>query len=153
MKALELKLPPFPLGLAVAAAMWAASRAWPAFGFDFPGREVFAFALGIAGFSFAVAGIAAFRRASTTPNPMRPENAAVLVTTGPYRISRNPMYAGLLIALAGLGLYLANALGFLLLPMLVAYLNRFQIGPEEAVLAEKFGEAFEAYKRSVRRWL
>jgi len=76
---------------------------------------------------------------------MRPENTAVLVTAGPYRISRNPMYAGLLIAW---GLWLGNALGLVLLPMLVAYLNRFQIEPEE-----KFGEAFIAYKRTVRRWI
>jgi protein-S-isoprenylcysteine O-methyltransferase Ste14 len=150
---LELKIPPFPLGLAVAVGMWLIARQWPAAAFDFPAREVLALALGSAGLAFAIAGVASFRRAKTTPNPMRPENAAVLVATGPYRISRNPMYAGLLIALGGWALHLGNALGFVLLPLLVVYLNRFQIGPEEKALEGKFGESFSAYKRRVRRWI
>ncbi len=153
LKALELKIPPFPIGLAAAAGMWFIAREWPAFGFDWPGKDVLAFALGIAGFAFAVAGIAVFRSARTTPNPMRPENATTLVTTGPYRISRNPMYAGLVVALGGWGLHLGNALGFVLLPVLVVYLDWFQIWPEEAILAKTFGEAFAAYCRKVRRWL
>jgi protein-S-isoprenylcysteine O-methyltransferase Ste14 len=63
------------------------------------------------------------------------------------------MYVGLLAVLAAWALHLGNALGFLLLPVLVAYLDRFQIGPEERVLEKKFGATFVAYRRTVRRWI
>jgi protein-S-isoprenylcysteine O-methyltransferase Ste14 len=153
MKALELRIPPLALAFAVALAMWLVARMWPAFGFSFASQDLAALALAAAGIAFALAGIVAFRRASTTPHPMHPGNASALVTTGPYRYSRNPMYVGMLTALAAWALYLGNTLGFLPLPALVAYLNRFQIGPEERALEGKFGEAFGAYKRAVRRWV
>jgi protein-S-isoprenylcysteine O-methyltransferase Ste14 len=63
------------------------------------------------------------------------------------------MYWGLLLALTGCAIYLANALAFLFLPVFVACISRLQIVPEERALAAKFGDAFAAYKRSVRRWL
>jgi protein-S-isoprenylcysteine O-methyltransferase Ste14 len=153
MRALELKIPPPVLALAVAVGMWLIARTWPAFGFSFPGQNLAALALASAGIAFALAGAMAFHRAKTTHHPMRPHETSVLVTTGPYRVSRNPMYFGLLAVLAAWALHLGNALGFLLLPALVAYLDRFQIGPEEKVLEGKFGAAFGAYRRRVRRWI
>ncbi|HEX8963646.1 MAG TPA: isoprenylcysteine carboxylmethyltransferase family protein [Rhodocyclaceae bacterium] len=153
MKALELKIPPPVLALAVAFGIWLIARAWPGFGFAFPGQNIAAAVLAGAGIAFALAGVAAFHRANTTHHPMRPHDTATLVTTGPYRVSRNPMYVGVLAALAAWALFLGSALGFVLLPLLVAYLNRFQIGPEERVLAGKFGEEFVAYQRAVRRWI
>ena len=75
-----------------------------------------------------------------------------MVTSGVYRVSRNPMYAGLLLGLAGWALHLAHPLPFVVLPLFVAYLNRFQIAPEERWLAERFGADFTAYQSRVRRW-
>ena len=63
------------------------------------------------------------------------------------------MYAGLLCVLAGGALALGNALALLAPAAFVAYMNRFQIRPEERALREKFGVAFDAYARAVRRWL
>lgn len=153
MEALELKIPPPVLALATAAGMWFVARTWPAFGFAFPGQDILAVALAVAGVAFALWGVITFHHADTTHNPMRPDKTSVLVTRGPYRFSRNPMYVGVLTVLAAWGLYLGNLLGFLLLPLLVAYLSRFQIGPEERVLEGKFGAGFDAYRQSVRRWL
>jgi protein-S-isoprenylcysteine O-methyltransferase Ste14 len=86
-------------------------------------------------------------------NPLTPQATSTLVTSGVYRFSRNPMYVGLLFVLAGWGSYLANSLALLVLPLFVASMTRWQILPEERIMATKFGAEFEAYKRSVRRWL
>ena len=153
MKWLELKLPPAVLFLAFAAAMWAVARGCPGVGFTMPFRKETALALFAAGLGLGATGVRAFLRARTTIHPERPERTAVLVTTGLYGISRNPMYLGLLLLLAGWAVTLANAAAFLLLPGFIGAMNRLQILPEERRLRTKFGAAYEAYLRAVRRWL
>ena len=66
---------------------------------------------------------------------------------------QNGMYVGLLFALTGWAVFLSHVLAFAFLPIFAAYMNRFQISPEERVLSAKFGSEFSAYKQSVRRWL
>ncbi len=153
MRALELKIPPPAVGLCVGVSMWLAARALPVFAFALPGREYFAVALAAAGLLTDVAGIASFVRARTTVNPLKPANASSLVTSGIYRITRNPMYFGMLLILFAWATYLANAVAFAIVPAFILYLNRFQIEPEERALAALFGDAFVAYKTRVRRWL
>jgi protein-S-isoprenylcysteine O-methyltransferase Ste14 len=76
-----------------------------------------------------------------------------LVMGGVYRLTRNPMYLAMLVVLAAWALVVSNFAAFLLLPLFVAYLNRFQILPEERALQARFGAEFERYRSSVRRWL
>ena len=153
LSALELKIPPVVVFLVFAAAMWFVDSHCPWADIALPGRRPLAILLfgtgGILGFS----GVASFLRAHTTVHPERPHRASKLVTTGVYRISRNPMYAGLLCLLVGGAVELSNGLAILLLPVFVAYMNRFQIRPEERVLQEKFGAEYEAFTHSTRRWL
>jgi len=77
----------------------------------------------------------------------------VLVARGIYRYSRNPMYLGFLLLLTALACYLMNAAAFILLPLFLLYMNRFQIVPEERHLLQKFGTEYQAYTTQVRRWL
>jgi protein-S-isoprenylcysteine O-methyltransferase Ste14 len=112
-----------------------------------------ALGLGAAGLVLDAAALAAFVRARTTVNPLRPEKSSALVRSGAYRLSRNPMYLGLALLLAGWAIWLANALALALLPAFVAWLDRFQIRPEERALAARFGAEYEAYRARVRRWL
>ena len=84
---------------------------------------------------------------------MQPAKTTSLVAGGVYRFTRNPMYLGLLLVLAGWAVFLSNALAFALLPAFIAYIGRFQIAPEERALAAKFGTEYEAYRTEVRRWL
>jgi protein-S-isoprenylcysteine O-methyltransferase Ste14 len=139
--------------LAVALAMWAAARQWPRFHVAIPGSLPVAAALAVLGAVVALAGIAAFRAAGTTVNPLRPGGASALVRRGVYRISRNPMYLGLVAGLLGWGLYLSHALALACVPVLAWWLDRFQVAPEEQAMRAKFGQAFDDYARSVRRWL
>ncbi|HEY0885182.1 MAG TPA: isoprenylcysteine carboxylmethyltransferase family protein [Ramlibacter sp.] len=153
MSSLELKVPPLAQVGVFAGLMWLAARALPAPAFTFPGQLVAALLLVAAGALVAGAGVVAFRRARTTVDPRDPGKSTELVATGIYRASRNPMYLGFLLALAGWGIFLGNALALAALPVFVAAINRLQIAPEERVLRARFGESYTRYERSVRRWL
>ncbi len=153
MLSLELKIPPPAVGLLVAGAMWWGSRygvleAVP------PGwRLGAALAIAAIGAAFDVAGIIAFRRAKTTVNPMKPEKSAALVSSGIYRITRNPMYVGMAFILLAWAVYLASPWALIGPLAFAAYITRFQIRPEERVLATRFGAEFASYRARVRRWL
>ena len=153
MPALELKIPPLVVVLVTAALMWLVARAVPELGFLVPARDFVAISVALAGVITIALGVVSFVRAGTTVNPMKPESASSLVASGIYKLTRNPMYLGYLLALLGWAIFLSNVLAFLLLPAFVLYLNRFQINPEERMLATLFGQEFAAYKASVRRWL
>jgi protein-S-isoprenylcysteine O-methyltransferase Ste14 len=84
---------------------------------------------------------------------MKPQSSSSLVISGIYALTRNPMYLGFLLVLLGWAIFLSNALAFLFLPAVIFYLNRFQIEPEETVLASLFGQEFVAYRSRVRRWI
>jgi protein-S-isoprenylcysteine O-methyltransferase Ste14 len=92
-----------------------------------------------------------FRRAGTSMVPMNPTTA--LVTTGPYRFTRNPMYLGMAF------LYIAFALAFgviwalIVLPVVLAAVDQLVIAREEVYLARKFGQPYSEYVSRVRRWL
>ena len=153
MRWLELKVPPVPLAALFAAAMYGMAKVMPAGAFAFPDRIPIAPIVAILGGAVSLAGVITFLAKRTTMNPLTPDGAAMVVTGGVYRFSRNPMYLGLLLALAGLGLHLSNAVTLLFLPVFVAYMNRFQIEPEERILLAKFGPPFAQYMATVRRWI
>lgn len=107
----------------------------------------------IAGTCLIAVSVALFIRARTTIEPTRPGRAAVLVVSGFNRISRNPMYLGMLLWLLAWALWLGSPAGIAGLPLFVLYMNRFQISLEERFLAEKFGQQYEDYRSRVRRWV
>jgi protein-S-isoprenylcysteine O-methyltransferase Ste14 len=153
MRFLELRIPPPAVGLVVAAGMWAAARFSPVLRLPDVGRLSVAVILTAVGVAVAVGGVMSFRRARTTVNPLKPETSAALVSTGVYSFTRNPMYLGMLLVLFAWAVYLSS-IWSLLGPVLFAlYITRFQIVPEERVLARLFGATFAAYKKRVRRWL
>ena len=153
MKWLELRVPPPAVLVVVALLMWLVARALPSLAFQIPARGALAIAIALIGLAAAVFAVFQFRRAGTTPNPMKPHESATVVMTGVYRYSRNPMYLGDLLILAGWAIWLANVAGFAGLLLFVAYINRYQIVPEERALEARFGAAYLQYRRTVRRWL
>ena len=154
MSALELKIPPPLVAAAVAGGMYAAaSLLLPVLALP-PGLRVgAALALAGVGAGFDLAGLLAFRKAKTTVNPLTPSKSAAVVTTGVYRLTRNPMYLGLALILLGLAVYLASVWALFGPLVFAAYITRFQIVPEERVLTARFGAAFSTYCARVRRWL
>jgi protein-S-isoprenylcysteine O-methyltransferase Ste14 len=153
MQALELKLPPLVVWLLSAVAVAAAARLWPGASMPFAGHRAAAVVVLLLGIMIAVAGVVQFRRARTTVNPLAPVNASAIVASGVYRLSRNPMYLGMALALCSLALWWASAAGGVLVLLFCLYLTQFQIKPEERALLAKFGQPYAAYLRQVRRWL
>lgn len=153
MHALELRVPPLALVLVSGLVMWAVAANLPRAIFSLPGAPVFAIAIALTGLAIAFAGVSAFRRHSTTVNPMSPDAAASIVSDGIYRFTRNPMYLGLVLMLTGWALYLANLAALIILPAFAAYMTQFQIKPEERALLAKFEPGYAEYMASVRRWI
>jgi protein-S-isoprenylcysteine O-methyltransferase Ste14 len=146
-------IPPPVVALVLAAGMWAVARVSGQLAWARPGRVVVASALFALGVLCAASAAVAFRRWNTTINPHKPEESRSLVRSGPFRFTRNPMYLGLLMALLAWAVWLAAPLSILGPLAFFSYIQQFQIVPEERVLEAKFGEAFEQYRRAVRRWL
>ena len=109
--------------------------------------------LAAGGLAVAGAGVAALRRQRTTVDPRYPERATTLVAQGVYRWTRNPMYVGFVGVATGAAAVLGSPLALLGPGLLAAYLDRVQIPAEERALRARFGVPFEAYLRTVRRWL
>lgn len=105
------------------------------------------------GVAIALAGVTSFRKASTTVNPLKPETATCLVTSGIFQYTRNPMYLGMAVVILGWAVLLSSWLSLLGVAAFMLFIERFQIKPEEAALIECFGEQFTQYKKNVRRWL
>ena len=154
MTSLELKIPPPLVAAAIASAMYVAASLLPPVLALSPGVRTFA-ALGLAGAGvcFDMAGLLVFRKAQTTISPLAPQRSSTVVTSGVYRLTRNPMYLGLVLILLGLAVYLASPWVLLGPVAFAAYITRFQIQPEERVLAARFGAAYTDYCARVRRWL
>ena len=148
MSALEAKFPPPVLVALLAAAIWFVPRSFePSAVLSLTGLALVAAGLGINAWPKVV-----FRRVGTSVSPMQPARASALVTHGPYRFSRNPMYLGYAVALLGWSVWLAQPWGLLAVAFFVAYVTRFQILPEERHLSTRFPAQYAAYSRAVRRW-
>lgn len=92
-----------------------------------------------------------FRSERTTTTPG--DSSRAIVTRGPYRFTRNPMYVGLTLAYLGEMGLLVQAAPLLPLLLVLAYVNWIVIPLEEARLVEVFGPAFDEYRARVRRWI
>ena len=149
---LELKVPPPVVGLLIAFVMWGAcggnvASAAPEFV-----RLTMAGVLAAVGACFDVAGLIAFRREQTTINPMAPRKTSSIVTCGVYKVTRNPMYVGLVFFLCAWAAYLWSWWALAGPAAFVVYISRFQIAPEEKALSTLFGAEYLAYQANVRRW-
>ncbi len=150
---LQLKIPPPIYAISIALIMWLLSRYFPVVQLIFSPWNKLGIALMLLAGLLDLSSLYLFFKKRTTPNPMKPEFTTGLVMNGLYKISRNPMYLGLLTILFGFAIYLGNLTAFLLLPAFYFVITEMQIKPEERMLEEKFGEQYLDYKSKVRRWL
>ena len=103
------------------------------------------------GVALAVWSLTIFRRQRTTTIPG--EQSRTLVTWGPYRFSRNPMYVSLTIAYLGEAGLFGQVWPLVLLAATLVYLNWTVVPIEEARLQETFGAVYDEYRTRVRRWI
>lgn len=92
-----------------------------------------------------------FQRHGTPIHPFEPTRC--LVTVGPYRYSRNPMYLGLLLMLLGLLLVLGSVTPVVAVIAFETIISTRFIDPEERALEVRYGDAFRHYRSAVRRWI
>jgi protein-S-isoprenylcysteine O-methyltransferase Ste14 len=113
--------------------------------------QTFGFFLTFIGFLLGVGAFIEFRKAHTTLNPHG--SVKQLVTSGIYRLTRNPIYLGFLLMVVGLPLNSGIYWGILIAPFYTVTMNRLVIEREEAYLEKKFKELYTGYRSRVRRWL
>lgn len=150
---LDHKIPPPIVVLVTAAGMWPLAGIAPAIPLDNLWRWIAAAGLALGGLLIARSGVRNFSRAKTTINPVNIDAASTLVTTGIFAYTRNPMYLGMTALLLGWAIFLSGVWTFLGPLLFVLFITRFQILPEETVLAGKFGASYDAYTQKVRRWI
>lgn len=153
MRFLELRLPPVVVVLICGALMWGLAASLPAASVGIPAKWALALLLIVSGIAIGVRGVLVFRRHETTVHPSKPDAASAVVTTDIYRYTRNPMYLGLALVLLAWAVLLENLAAVAGVALFMAYLTMFQIRPEERALGEKFGAAYDDYRRTVRRWI
>ena len=116
--------------------------------------RVVAVILAVVGFGIAVLALSGFSKAKTTVDPHGIDKASSLVTDGIYRLTRNPMYLGLLLILVGWGFWRGTLAGATIGAIaFIAVITRLQIQPEERMLTDKFGTDYEAFTQQTRRWI
>src|SRR5262245_6884379 len=125
--------------------LWPIHVAWPAW------TPWVGWVLFLAPFSIAIWAAVTFRRHGTPANPLG--KVTTIVTVGPFRYSRNPMYVSLLLSYIGGILAFRLAWSAILLVPLFLVLQYGVIVPEERHLQAVFGQQYTDYKRRVRRWL
>ena len=142
---------PGALYAAAFAIAFGFNLAWPLQVLPQPAARWSGIALCAAGAALILWGIVAMRRARTNIYPGLP--ATALVTDGPFRFTRNPLYVALTILFAGLALEVDMAWGFIVLAPLLLVMHYGVILREEHYLEGKFGDAYRAYRQRVRRYL
>lgn len=147
----RLRLYPLLFMFLLLGLMVAISAAFP--GGRLRGALLTGSGVSVAGVGVALIAVAAglFRRHHTTLNPHG--DSTVLVQSGLYRYSRNPMYLGMLLVLAGAALVLGHPAAWLLPPVFAAAVTHANIRREEQLLEERFGHDYRTYRQRVRRWI
>lgn len=107
--------------------------------------------LALAGILLLIGSLRKFWSAGTHARHTQPTTA--MVTSGPYRLTRNPMYVGVLCLYLAVACWLRQLWPVLLSPVVVWLLTTYVIRPEETFLARQFGPDYEAYRERVRRWV
>jgi len=152
LKQMEHKIPPPVWGLFFAGLMYLVAQWLPLIAWQTQFRYVTLIVLAGLGVGLDLYAVIGFFKAKTTINPLTP-SASTLITYGLYKYTRNPMYLGMLLILAGWSSYLGALSAVLMLPLFVFVINQLQIKPEELKLQQLFGQQYDDYCYNVRRWL
>jgi protein-S-isoprenylcysteine O-methyltransferase Ste14 len=107
----------------------------------------------VIGIVITILAIKLFKINQTTVNPLRPDTATFLVTTGIFKLTRNPIYLGMVLFCLSSVVFFGSAWCLLAVVGFIAFIVRFQIIPEERALETLFGKKFADYKSSTRRWV
>ena len=147
------RVPPPVFFFACLLLGWALDFNWPlSLGLKaLPVRLALALPLFLLAFLIGLWGFYTFWRGRTSPLPFRAPTA--MLTSGPFRFSRNPLYVAAVVCLTAFSPLLDSAWVLVTVPALVLALNHFIIRGEEARLRQIFGDQYNTYAGRVRRWV
>lgn len=114
-------------------------------------RQALAVVLGCVGLVFLVGALGLFHRVGTRAEPWEPTTK--IVTSGVYKVTRNPMYVGMAFIYAAIAIALGSPVSLVLLPVAILVIHHGVILREERYLQLKFGAEYLDYKSRVRRWI
>lgn len=153
MERLELKVPPPVWALIFFGVTYVVSLLELGLEFSVSGGSL-GLVIAIIGVAIGVFAIIDFRAEGTTIDPHDPSQTTSLVEKGMYRFSRNPMYLGLAIIIAGFGIGLGDIAATIVgVGGFVVVITRLQIIPEERALKKRFKKRYDTYTAGRRRWL
>lgn len=115
--------------------------------------ELISIILLTSGILFILSAVIQFIKRKTTVNPTKPHKTTSLVISGTFKITRNPMYLGMLLIIMSYAFYKLSIISLFLIPLFIFYINKFQIEPEEHEMRKKFGKEYEDYCKKVDRWI
>ena len=115
--------------------------------------ELISIILLTSGILFILSAVIQFIKRKTTVNPTKPHKTTSLVISGTFKITRNPMYLGMLLIIMSYAFYKLSIISLFLIPLFIFYINKFQIEPEENEMRKKFGKEYEDYCKKVDRWI
>src|SRR5947208_13722393 len=139
---MRLRIPPPILLLLAAGLMWMLDHWMPLAQWMGAPWNRLGGLLAAVGIVIDVTALMGFRKAAPTVNPLDPSKASSLVTDGVFRVTRNPMYLGMVLLLIGWGVWLGSASPWLVPPLFVIAVTVVQIIPEEQALRRRFGEQY-----------
>ena len=147
-----LLLPPVLL-LVHGLILYLLTRLWPSLTLHVESLVWLAILTGLTGLILMLWVALLFWRHHTTIDPRKPDKSRHLVTHGPFRFSRNPIYLADAMLLTALGLYLGSLLTPALVFSFVTLISRYQIRREEQQLARRFGQEYRRFCQKTPRWL
>ena len=148
---METKIPPPVVTLIFGFAIYLSRKIFPEIEIQY--ASFFGMFLLLLGFFILISAVKLFRNDKTTVNPLSPEQATKLVTSGIFKLSRNPMYLGMAVILASVAVFFNIIGGIIFMALFCLYITKFQIIPEEKAMKELFAQDFERYMQATRRWI
>lgn len=149
---LQLRIPPLVWIAACGGLMWWLDRSLPITQLVAPPTHRAGWFVVAAGAAIIMLAVLQFRQARTTVDPTRPAKASALVRHGIFAYSRNPMYLGMGLGLAGWAVMLGSLSPWFVVALFPLLITWLQIKPEEAVLGTLFGRDYADYCAHVGRW-
>jgi protein-S-isoprenylcysteine O-methyltransferase Ste14 len=150
---MEKKIVPPVQVIIVIVLMYFLTYLFPNFSYSLPGKYAISSLLISISICVGLLAIYTFRAHKTTINPTTPEATLIIVNTGIYALSRNPMYLAMVFLLISVSFLCENLLSFIPIPLFIWFITRFQIKPEEEALTISFESEYTQYCKDVRRWI
>ena len=148
---LETKIPPPIVGLIFGFVIYYTRDIFPKL--VIKNENIFGTLFILVGLGCFLSAIGLFKKKQTAVTPLNPSSATKLITHGIYKYSRNPMYLGMSLVLAGISIMVNPIGGLAFISLFTLYINQFQIEPEEKAMTKLFKNEFSEYKKNVRRWV